>query len=155
MNKAKTGKALAAAAIANLAVAGFAAAPAGAATHAKVGATTTTVVGSQARGFVPKSGGGVRPDGFESNCAGNVCIGASVSNGQVSKENQHFFNYSGCHIASWYYINAKGEKGPSHHNQTCYHSEQHYGFGSVTGNYARGVICAGFWNVPGKACVSV
>jgi hypothetical protein len=184
MNKARTGKALSAAAAANLAVVGFAAGPASAATHAAANVTGTTAaaavpsagrtlpglvlsaaarqanaIRAQARGFVPKSRAGIKPDLWKSGCTGHVCIGASVySYSFVSQENQHFYDYSGCHLASWFTIDASGVAGDRHVTPNCYHSGYHMGFKSLIDGVHLGnakSLCVGFQNVPGKPCVGL
>jgi hypothetical protein len=110
MNKAKTGKLLSAAAVANLAVAGFAAAPAGAATHAAgtAGKATATVTGS--RGFVPspKPSARVRPN-TETGCNDYICVGLYGGGTHVSYFNAHWYNGgTGCPRAylGWRYGNS-------------------------------------------------
>jgi hypothetical protein len=153
MSKARKGMALSAAAVANLAVAGFAAAPAGATTHAP--AATTHAIGAQSRGFVPRARAGARPDSG-SGCNGNVCIGIKGSGLNVRSENQHFFDYSGCHLAAVSVIfGGKVEKRSQ--TTACYHDGYHMNFNKfLDGTYAHSVsICATFQNVPGKACLSI
>src|ERR1700728_2576896 len=173
MGKARTGKALSVAAAANLAVAGFVPS-ASAATHAPATTTTTSTtvarqanaIRAQASGFVPKTSAGTDSDPTKSTCNGNVCIGVwlrySAANGHywVTGWDQHFFNYGGCHLASWYETRSLAglENSVSGHTQNCYHSGFHMNWVDQLpiglGGSSR-ELCAGFWNVPGKACVSI
>jgi hypothetical protein len=185
MDKARTGKALSVAAVANLAVAGFAAGPVGAATHAAADATATTAraagvpsagralpglllaptasqaaaTTANAHGFVPKPRAGVKPDVFKSTCSGEVCIGVSLGFGSdISYEDQHFFSYSGCHLASWYLVNTVLGNYDRHVTTNCYHEGFHMGFASLQNAHLPDTpdkICVGFQNVPGKPCEAI
>jgi hypothetical protein len=182
MNKARTVQGLSAAAVANLAVAGFAAAPAGAVTHTPARTTESAAATAPpnagralpglaltpasrradadvagGRGFVPKTRAGVKPELWESGCSSHVCIGVNaISGSRVSAENQHFYGWpGGCHVASWFLINLEGSY--DRHTGPCIDSGVHYGFPALQDAYLPDAtwLCVGFQNVPSKECAGI
>jgi hypothetical protein len=170
MDKVKTGKALSAAAAANLAIAGILAAPAGAATHSGDRATASTVTApahwitdyeapqsrlpSKPHGFVPRPARIIPLTG--SSCAQHVCMGITGTGLHVSSENQHFWGWGGCHVATYRVEStATGQTLKSSHTTGCYNSYQGV-HAPISGTWPEDVtVFAGFWNVPGIANLHV
>lgn len=163
MDKVKTGKALSAAAAANLAIAGILAAPANAATHSSEATASTVTAPAQwiidyqapqsqlptkPRGFVPRSAQFIPQTG--SGCAQHVCMGITGIGLHISSENQHFWGWGGCHVATFRVEStAGGQTLQSGHTTGCYNSYQGV-HAPVSGTWPEDVtVFAGFWNVPG------
>jgi hypothetical protein len=176
MNKVQAGKALSAAAIANLAVAGFVAAPANAAVHPasapqvrETGAQQNVVPGAgrahsglvftsgardavittnKPRGFVPR---GVKPF-TDTTCNGHTCLGVFGHGLYVSKINIHFFGEPGAHSGtiSWSSL----WHGGSTRTGVPLVSMQHASYSQFDHTFAfKQYVCASFSGVPGAPCV--
>jgi hypothetical protein len=180
MNKAKTGKLLSAAAVANMAIAGFAAAPAGAATHSAAGTAGGTAAtklaprqlgqleAERARllgttvakpgGFVPRSSAGVRPNS-ESGCIGHVCLGLAGGGQHVSFVNEHWFLGTGCHIAHFYAYSPGALVPWKSYNPAgfwCSKQQVTWPKSKVQGSYNVGSsFCGSFNNISGFMCEPV
>jgi hypothetical protein len=125
VDRSKTAKALSAGVIANLALAGFVAAPAGASiTHSTAipgaarahtslvaapartsltakypqadAAQAAKSISAEQRGFVPRTG---TSQHLTSTCSGHTCIGVTHSGSTASSVGEHFFNWPGVHVA--------------------------------------------------------
>ncbi|HEY2577089.1 MAG TPA: hypothetical protein VGI74_12345 [Streptosporangiaceae bacterium] len=156
MNKAKTGKLLSAAVLANMALAGFAASPAGASTAGTTGAKAATTAAAS-RGFVPKAAKGVRPDS-ESGCLGHVCLGLKGGGQHVSSVNEHWFTGTGCHIAHFYAFSPSGTLIRSYNPAGFWCSKQQVVWpkSKVAGSYSVGTdFCGSFNNISGFMCEPV
>jgi hypothetical protein len=178
MNKARTGKALSAVAIANLAVAGFVASPAIASAPPAVGTagTTTTAMavpsagkvypglmlapatrqvgaaGAKPRGFVPRARAGIKPDTAHK-CQDDVCIavygaGLHVAYVEASWQGQPGVCRDG-------YLSFASVNNHTYPTDGCFysHTVTKWNFNQT---YASSFsICAGFNHVPGLPCIGI
>jgi hypothetical protein len=158
MNKATTGKALSAAAIANIALAGFVASPANASTHLTadtIGTTASAMANATAakpRGFVPQTRAGIKPDSGH-HCSEDVCIavlghGLHVSNVETSWQGQPGVCRSG-------YISFASPFNNTYPTGKCYHSHD-----AKTWDFNKTYsfsfsICAEYNHVPGDPCIPI
>lgn len=166
MTKAKTAKILSAAAVANIAAAGFAAPPANASAHPTTStpraATATTpspalqaaraaAATAKPRGFVPRASSGARIN-TETGCGGHLCWGLHGGGRSVAYVDEHFFNWTGCHIANFAWGGGKSEFGDTSGSFTpgryfCAGQDAKW---SLSISYTPGTIfCGSFQNVPG------
>jgi hypothetical protein len=195
MNKAKAGKLLSAAAVANMAAVAFAASPASASAHPAAGtaggaaatavpsagrphpgvifippgkagtvaelssgqlrqasptlraAAKAAATAAKPRGFVPRASPGVRPD-TETGCGGHICWGLHGGANFVSYVDEHFFTWTGCHIAHFDWVSPGGAS--SVYTPPGYFCSKQDAKWTLNRSFPTGTaFCGDFNNVPG------